>query len=282
MVLVSSRVSMGNYSPRHRGSVVGITAAFFYVGPLLFGIIYAAGFSDIPIGNFFLCLSMTVIAVNVLAVLFLRVVPLVPDTSATECSPIENIVSFVVVDSNSENWWNKVGLSQFVLPSFQLIVLASAFQTSVQLVYFTNVTIYIESYILASLYFTMPILGPVVGAIFAFAGGMISDRTMRYTSRLTYLIIGTMLQAFFFLISIKYGDNYYIFIITTLVIYSNAGQASSIAPTLMSEYFGMLHFTRNLGVLLMSNGLAASALGYMFAWFYDDAYLNDSETCIGL
>ena len=282
MVLVASNVSMGNFSPKHRGLIVGGTGAFFFIGPLLFGLIYATGFSKIPLGNFFLCLSVCMIVVNILAIFFVRHVPSVAETATEETDPVENMVSFVDIDDISDNWRDRIGISQFVLPSFQLLTWAFMFEASVQMLYFANVTIYIDSYRLHSLYYAMPIVGPAFGAVFTFAGGMVSDRTMRYTSRLTYLIVGVILQTIFFFISMEFGNNYYVFIITTLVLYSNNGQVWSIVPALISEYFGLLYFTRNWGLLLMVNALIALALGYIFAWFYEEAISNDSTTCFGL
>ena len=281
MFLVSSSVSMGNFSPRHRGLIVGGTGAFFFVGPIIYSIIYAAGFNEMPIGDFFLCLCVSTIVVNILAILFVRDVPLDPTIPTEETYLIKNTVSFVE-EEHSETWCDRIGFTQFVLPSFQLLTWAFFFGASVQLVYFANVTIYITSYALPSLAVSMPVVGPVCGAFFTFVGGIASDRTMRYTSRLTYLIIGTILQTFVFFISIDYGDNYYLFIITTAVVYSNNGQYWSVVPTLASEYFGMHHFTRNWGLLLMGNALLALAIGYVFAWFYEDAILTESITCIGL
>ena len=282
MLLVSTSVSMGNYSPRRRGLIAGVTGAFFFVGPTLFGMVYSAGFSARPIGNFFLCLSVSMIVVNILAISLIRPVPLAPETLTEDAPVVDNAVSFVGSKGISENWRDGLGLSQFALPSFQLLTWAFVFGYSVQMLYFANVTIYIDGYTLPSLQSTMPILAPAFAAIFTFAGGIVSDKTIRYTSRLTYLVIGTIVETLFFLISIKWGNNYYIFIITTLVVYSNNGLMWAIVPALVSEYFGMHHFTRNWGLLLMVNALLALALGYVFAWFYEDAIVNDNATCIGI
>ena len=281
MFLVSTSVSMGNFRPRHHGLIVGSTGAFFFVGPIIYSIIYDAWFAKLPIGDFFLCLCLSMCVVNTLAILFVRNVPLRPVTPTEGTSLIENAVSFVN-EGDSENWCDRLGFTQFVLPSFQLLTWAFLFGGSVQLMYFPNVTIYTTSYTMPSLAVSMPVVGPISGSFVTFAGGLASDRTIRYTSRLTYLIIGTVLQTFVFFISIDHGDNCYVFIITTVVVYSNAGQYWSIFPTLASDYFGMHHFTRNWGLLLMGNALLTLALGYVFALFYDHAILTESTTCIGL
>ena len=48
MFLVSTCVSINNFSRRHRGLVVGASGAFFLLGPTLFSLAYATGFSDLP------------------------------------------------------------------------------------------------------------------------------------------------------------------------------------------------------------------------------------------
>ena len=106
MTLVSTRVSMANFSPRHRGFIMGVTTAFFFVGPCLFSIVYVLGFSDKPVSNFFLCLSLCVIVVNILAILFVRTPPLNPDRAGEEMCLLKTTIvqSWTRRDTRSNNW----------------------------------------------------------------------------------------------------------------------------------------------------------------------------------
>ena len=283
MTLVSTRVSMANFSPRHRGFIIGVTTAFFFVGPCLFSIVYVLGFSDKPVSNFFLCLSFCVVVVNILAILFVRTPPLDHDRAGEEMCLLKTTVSFnPEQDEIPEAITDRFGVYQFIQPPFQLLMWALFCGASVQVMYVSNTTTYIHSYSFGNWGAYILVVAPVCAALAALSGGLLSDKTYKYTSRLTYLLTGTTLQATVFALSAEYGDYDYIFIITTLVLYSNAGQYWCIVPTLTSEYFGLHHFSRNWGLMLMVNALLSIGVLAVFGVFYDAASVEGSTSCFGL
>ena len=218
-----------------------------------------------------------------MAIAFVRIIPRPDDAMDAETEFLGHIVRFTVEEDETANTWcDKLGISQFVLSSFQLITWAFFFGASVQFMYLINIGTYIHSYKMPGFGSYMTIVSPICGAVFTFASGVVSDRTITCTSRITYVLFGTGIQTLFFFLSINWGDNYYIFIITSLVVYSNNGIYWSIVPALVSEYFGIKHFTRNWGLLIMCNAFLSLGTCGAFAAFYDAKSIKNSSGCLGL
>merc|ERR1712047_79214 len=69
---------MNNYSARHRGLIVGLTGAFWWLGASLFSLIYNKCFKDRmdnSVANFFLLLTVCVVIANILSAFVVRPIP---------------------------------------------------------------------------------------------------------------------------------------------------------------------------------------------------------------
>ena len=281
MYLVSTSVSVDNFPSRHAGLIVGLTGAFYWIGPSLFSLIYIEQFAEDPIGNFFLCLALSVATENILSALFIRHVP--GKDSENENEPLlEHNTAFVTDTDAPESWYEKTGFNHFLLASFQLLAWGFISGCAVENIFFLNIGTFAESYKFKGLGEGLPVIGPFIGGIFTFFGGYFSDRTKKTTSRLAYVIVGTSVQTLFLFTLIWGGSNMYLFAFTVFVLYSNNGLFWSIIPTLVSDYFGLRHFTRNLGLNLMVNAMVTVTWSWLFGWFYEENITNTTSTvCMG-
>ena len=74
--LVPMSVCVDNFPDPVRGTILGLTSSFFIVGPIVFGALYAALFTNGPIGNFSLFLAIVYGVMNLLSMWFVRPIPL--------------------------------------------------------------------------------------------------------------------------------------------------------------------------------------------------------------
>ena len=282
MYLVSTKVSVNNFSSSNRGFIVGLTGTFYWLGPSVVCLIYDEGFMEDPVGMFFLFLGICMTVDNILAFIFVRYYSTADDDN--ESKPLLRESPLFVMDSDGpETWYERLGFNHFLLPSFQLLTWGYLAGCAVDNMFVFNIGTFVESYKFPGLGEGLPVVGPFIGGIATLAGGFLSDRTMKMTSRLTYLICGTSAQAILLLFMIGYGDNFYLFTITSCAIYCNNGLFWSIIPTLMGEYFGVRHLIRNLGVNLMVKSFVALAWCALLGWIYElnISPLGTGTICMG-
>ena len=282
MYLVSTKVSVNNFTPANRGFIVGVTGAFYWLGPSVVGLIYNIRFTERPVGSFFVFLGTSMTAVNILALISVRYYSTTDDDN--ESKPILRERPIFITDMDApETWYERLGFNHFLLPSFQLLIWGYLAGCAVDNMFIFNIGTFVESYNFPGLGECLLVIGPLVGGLATLAGGFLSDCTMKMTSRLTYIVCGMSVQALLLLFTIGFGDNYYLFSITTCVIYCNNGLFWSIIPTLMVEYFGVRHLIRNQGVNLMLKSFVALAWLSLLGWLYE---LNispgsNSKICMG-
>lgn len=283
MVLVSTSVSIDNFSARHRGLVVGGTSSFLLLGPTLFSAIYAAGFKVVPVGDYFSAIAACMVVINLLSVWFIRVLPREPEEAKeTTCLLAEHVTFVPEKELKEESLADRIGWPLLAVLEFDLMTWGFICTCSIQLLYITNVTIYSASYSLKGMGGIMSIAGPVFGMIISFLSGWVSDYSVRHVTRLIYVVISVLAQTLFFLVSIWYGHDIVVYIGTTLVVYASNGTLFSIIPALVSEYFGTRHFVRNWGTMLMINAVLSLGMGEVFAMFYEQGLQRERDECKGL
>ena len=282
MYLVSTQVSVNNFSSTNRGFIVGLTGTFYWLGPSAVCLIYDEWFMEDPVGCFFLFLGICMTVANILAFVFVRYYSTPNEDNESMCLLSESPI-FVTDSDRPETWYERLGLNHFLLPSFQLLTWGYLAGCAVDNMFIFNIGTFTESYGFPMLGKSLPVIGLPIGGIATLAGGVLSGRTVNITSRLTYLICGTSVQAILLLSMISFGDNFHMFAITTCAIYCNNGLFWSIIPTLMGEYFGVRHLIRNLGVNLMVKSYVALAWFALFGSIYERniSRLGNCTICMG-
>ena len=284
MCLAPTSVCAQNFSGRVRGVIIGLTQSCHMLGPALFGQIYASWFAEGPIGNYFLFVAITCVAMNLFSIWILRPIPAYSGNDGEQVRLLEShTVSFIDDnDSPSSGWMECVGLDLMKIPAFHLISWCFLLPVSLQLVVFTNITTMAASLGFDKLGIMLPIWGPVAAFIIGLTSGFISDLTVKHMSRVFYATVGNSLQTLFFILSIFWGDTPSIFTGLVIVSYINNGFLFATIPTLSSEYFGTHHFMRNWGAETFTSAVLSFILGLVLGGFYQNAITNGGTECYGL
>ena len=289
MFLVPMSVCVDNFPDPVRGTIVGLTSSFFMVGPIVFGALYAALFSNGPIGNFSLFLAIVCVVINLLSMWIVRPIPLRSegDTGQQIKQVKSHNVSFYVDgydgDSSSEDSWHeRLGINLLKVPAFHLFSWCFLLVAPLQATVFTNITTMAASFGHTGLLLTLPIYGSVFAFLTMPTVGIISDCTTKYVSRVVYIVMGMVLETLFFVLSIFWGETFYVFFGLVVSAYFHTGILYSIGPTLSSEYFGTRHLMRNWGAELLASALLATILCTIAGAFYQNAIADGGTECFRL
>ena len=184
MFLVPTSVCMANFPARVRGTVVGITAAFFMVGPAVFGLIYATLFREGHLGNYFLLLAIVCVVMNLLSIWIIHPIPRQEDASGSQeqlCEDENHHVSFINDNGvcSTDGWFERLGLDLMKVPAFHILSWCFLLGCSLQLLVFANITTIAVSFRLNDLAVTLPTFGPLVAFAITLLFGYISDRTFK-------------------------------------------------------------------------------------------------------
>ena len=177
----------------------------------------------------------------------------------------------------------RYGLDMLYMADFHILILAFLSAASIQLTYIPNLTTFTASYDLTHYNHALTVAGPVCACVWKFLVASISDHTKKYFPRLMYVIVMTFIQLILSLLNIFIGDNNILFILTMILVYMSNGCFWSIIPTVVSEYFGVRHFSRNWGFAVLVNSLLMFISLAAFGAFYNDAtQVTNSNNCYGL
>ena len=284
MGLVPTTICAENFPARVRGAIMGITGSCIMLAPALFGKIYVTWFDEGYIGNYFLLLAVLCVVMNLLSIWILRPIDSCNESDSKENRSECHTVSFVN-DSNGSSpggWMERIGLDLIKIPAFHVLSWCFFLMDAMQLVVAANLTTMAASFGHHKLAKTLPIWGPIASLIAGVILGFVSDLTVKYFSRLVYLFVGNSLQTMFFILSIFWGDTSSIFMGLVMSAYINSGFVFSVIPTLYSEYFGIHHFVRNWGAVLLADSLVSLLIGVIVGFFYDNAIPGEGHECYGL
>ena len=287
MFLVPMSVCVDNFPGPIRGTIVGLTSSFFMVGPIAFGALYAAVFSDGPIGNYCFFLAIACIMMNLLSTRIVRPIPFRSDQDAQQqVNEVKSQNSSSCDDDDgrgsTDDWCERWGINLLKIPAFHILSWCFLLVAPLQVTVFTNITTMAASFGHSGLLLTLPIYGPVCALLTMPTVGLISDCTTKYVSRVAYIIVSVVLETLFFVFSIFWGDGFYIFFGLVISVYFHTGILYSIIPTLLSERFGTRHLMRNWGAELLASGLLAIIMCTVAGAFYQDAITDGGAECFGL
>ena len=284
MFLAPISVSVDNFPVRMRGTIIGLTGSFNMVGAAVFGSIYAGLFTERPLGNYFLLLATVSIVANLLSMCILKPIPLVSDDVHEEenMRDIRNDSLFNNDNNPADSWHVGFGISLLKIPALHILSWCHILSAVPDVTICINITTMATSFGHNGLVVSLPIQGPICALLTTLVVGFISDRTLKYVSRLSYVLIANLLELFFFIFATFYGDDPHILSGLVLSTYIHSGFNSVIVPTLVTEYFGSDYFMRIWGAILLAGALLTMVLNVIIGAWYDNAITNGGTACYGL
>ena len=285
MFLAPVSICLDTFPLRVRGAVIGFTCSFNIIGPTVFGAIYAGFYSKGPLGNFFLLLFIMCVAVNLLSMWILRPILVETDSNMKE-GPATEVHSVCFLDDDgswpADSWRVRFGIVVMKLPAFHILSWCYLFSSVTQMMIMLNITTMATSFGHNGLAVSLPIYGPIIGLLTTSTIGYISDRTLRYVSRLVYVIMAEVLLTLFFTLSIFQGNESHIFSGLVLSSYILLGFQVALIPTLITEYFGSHYFMRISGLEMLINASLTLILSTIVGELYQSAITDDGTECFGL
>ncbi|CAH1773488.1 unnamed protein product [Owenia fusiformis] len=176
-----------------------------------------------------------------------------------------NYDDIVIVESQAD----MTGLSLIKDIDFQYIFWVMVFCAGLQLVFQTNIAVFLRSFNLEHLSTTFTILIPVIQTVSKFLIGFFSDILVNSVPRSVFLIVSNIVQTVILAICIFYGNTYTLLLIASIVVGWANGAVWCLSPTMLSEYFGVKYFARNWGWMMVGNGLGGFGLQKLFGIIYD-------------
>ena len=251
-------------------------------------------------GKIFLVIGVSVFAVKGLGAFLIRFVPM--DDDDAEYSTLKDYSSTVrtaeadsrvaeygtqqgvdVGDEPKESCVEKLGLQMFIDLDFHCIAWGFIIAVGADFMYIGNVASISASLSLGKVAGTTIIVAPIAALVFTFVSGWLSDCTRSVFPRSIYMIIGEICNAILFAICSVYGASNALFILTTLFIYGTSGMLYTITGNIIGEKFGMPHFKRNFGLVMMGGAAATLITSSIFGALYDSAIKNrDVRFCKGI
>ena len=286
MFLAPISICVGNFPARMRGAIIGVTSCFYLAAPAIFGVIYARFYQEGPVGNFFLPLVFLCTIASLLSMWVLRPLPLQIDNNidkGEEIAEVQRICFYTDDGSNQANtWYMRLGIGVMKLPAFHILSWCYLLSNMPQISIFYNITTMATSFGHTGLAVSLPIYGPMLGLLITPAVGFISDRTLKYVSRLIYIFIVNLPQIIFYILSIFCGDNPYIFSGFVLSAFIQHGLLLTITPTLITEYFGRHYFMRIWGAEVLTGALLLMIMNAVTGVLYQNAITDGGIDCYGL
>ena len=286
MFLAPMSDSMNNFPVRVRGLIIGLTGACSMAGATIFGGIYAGVFTEGPLGNYFLLLSIFCIVVNLLSMWTLKTIPLQSDSDAQEEERTENVHNHSLFNNDNnepaDSWYERFGMRLMKIPAFHILSWGYMLSAVPTLAIDSNITTIAASLGFSILGVSVPVYGPITSLITSLVIGLISDRSLQYVSRLSYALIVHILLLFFFILATFYGDNFHVLLGLLLATYVHIGFALVIFPTVVAEYFGNHYFIRIWGAILLAVAILTTVLNVIIGGLYIDTIPGGGTDCYGL
>ena len=282
--LVSMTVNMDNFPPQHRGLIVGTIGASWWLGSAIIAAIYNTFFAHSPVGNFFLFMGILNFTVSALCAWLVRPLPHAPgDDERKTLTPENSAEDTQSTDPETESFIEKCGMNMLCVLDFHIILWGFMFAGSVQLTFLPNVTTISDSYGFTEYNSILTVVGPLCACACKFTFTCSSDYTKAYFPRIIYVTALCLIQTLVTLASIFVGDNRAMFLSVAILVYSANGTFWGVLPAVVSEYFGMPHFSRNFGFMFLLLAIFSFAILEIFGDFYE-AQIKDinSENCFGL
>ena len=243
--LPSYTINVTNWSPQHRGRIIGIFQIPYQLGPMFISIIYNSFFVK---GNeeqvmlqdlhgFFLCMSVMLGSLSLFGIIFTRKYHYMDNAKDNELSILIDHCSTENLNDQKETTVCTRFIRGMLHMDVQLIFWSQAITPIAGLVMLTNITAMLKSLGYISLSFAYTTAGPCLTFSVVLVVSFISDKCIHKISRVTISLILSIPSTLASLISIGYG--HYLSILSIAYFLSLASMASSFCmlPTALTEKF---------------------------------------------
>ncbi|KAJ8320811.1 hypothetical protein KUTeg_002398 [Tegillarca granosa] len=286
MYMTSLTVNMYNFSPKHRGKVVGLLDGCYSAGPAIFAGIYGGAFVNGHVSDeenqnlrgFYLMLTLAFSAVGILQVLFLQTFPL--------HNPTEELNALLNNESKPEALpevpKDITGTKLVRRFDFHYIFWVVLWCAGIQQSFQYNIGTYLKSFNEEKYTTLFTTISPISSVLSKFVAGFLSDLLIKRVPRVTVLMTFNIVQTITLVFAIFYSNILAVLLLNLLTLGIANGALWCLSPTMISEFYGMKHFGVNWGVILLGNAIGVFAVQQVFGWIYDSSITTpDTTTCIG-
>ena len=260
--------SMENFHGHNRGKVVGILDASISGGPVLFSVIYNTLFTNghtetgeeglQNLSGFFLMLAIFFSTMSIFLLLFTG-----PIREPGEENADDEVV-LIAEGDEEETKFSEYPFKHFriweIVPTFTYFFLVGqmALASNLQLTYQSNIPTYLHSFDFTRYNLLFTIMNTLLQTISKFVAGLISDLVAKRANypRSIVFLIPYACQTLVLFLSIWFGDNFYMMLVTCVFVGMAYGTCWCQFPVLLGEIFGQKHLPSNLSW----SGLVSGAL----------------------
>jgi MFS family permease len=271
-----------NFSPKHRGKVVGLIDSMYGLSSGIFAAIYSVTYGrsskpeeqDLPGFTIFLAITLTV--VNVLGILLLRIVDHEQPTE-TNIDEEKSINAEPVKEVDITGWKLLISFE------FWLMTLMFSISVGIGLLYLNNIGYMLVSLRKNSLTPIFAIALPVGSCGARFVVGFVSDFTIKKLSRASWQFLALLILLITQLVPIFAMKNEIVLVVCTVLVGCSFGMLWCITPTLVSELFGIKYFGTNWGGLILGSAIAGLLYQRASSAMYEASIPEGvSQTCYGV
>ena len=213
--------NMANFSPRHRGKVIGILDAAFSAGPASMALIYGVYFTlghvtdeqNQDLKGFYLMSAVLFGIIALLEVLFLKQYNFPVDEDSNK--QVNDVIS-KTADEYKTIHCDLTGCSLLTNFNFHFLLWSFLFCAGLQLMFQNNITVYLKSYSLEHYSTLFTTLNPIFGVISKFFVGFFSDAILHKVPRITVLFTFNVFQTAVLIVCI-FWSNYLGVLVLALV-----------------------------------------------------------------
>ena len=275
--MASMTTNINNFHPKHRGKVIGILDASFSGGPALIALIYGVAFKNAhehdeqnqDLKGFYLTSAVLFGVIAILGILFLKEYSYSTGDNANEWETDDRPIldgSDVKEDTETQDVTGLALLKSF---NFHFIFWSYIFCAGLQLMFQTNIAVYLKSYDFEGYSTLFTTLNPIFGVISKFIAGFLSDAILHKVPRIAVLFCFNIFQTAVMVICVFWSDHLGVLVLAIIGIGMPNGALWCLTPTILSEFYGTKYFGRNWGTVICGNAFGGLLIQTVFGKIYD-------------
>ena len=277
VTFVSTTINMYNFPKHHRGLIVGTCGAAMWIGAAIIAEIFNRFYNISPVGDIFMLIGILMLIIYSLSS---KLVRRLPSEDVDERHSLTQKTIQPEESKQTESAAERYGINMLCVVDYQMILWGFTLAVSIQLTIVSNVTVMGDSYGFTDYNGLLTVAGPLLTCVTKIFMGWISDRTKHCCPRMTYVLFMTILQTVVNFASIFAGNQLQLFMCEIFVTFMAIGTIFAVVPTVVSEYFGMRHFSRDYGLMLLTGALFSLITSELFGVFYEaQSQLDNSNDC---
>ncbi len=268
-------------SAKHRGKIVGLLDGCFTIGPSLFSLIYGLFFVNGHTNNdeekqnisgyYLFDTIMYLVAILLVLLIILPIFSYKQREDET----------FLILDNdlNSNNKMTTPGVrskdTSFLelVKDFDFLFLTCSFWlcVSLQVMFQNNIPTFLKSFHMeqyTTLLTTLNFISQTVGKI---GSGVVSDCIVHIVPRIVVHLTSTILQTLILVMCVFLSDSLAMLLVASIQLGIANGIAWNVTNVMTSENFGLKHYPRNIGIVMLGTAFGGIVLQKVFGAIYEDA-----------